>query len=302
MLTACKERTGIRGYLVPMQQGWRTSGLTAFALLMFAANSLLCRMALGSGTVDAASYSTIRIVSGTLALLAIGALRHGDRTVGGDRSSGFLLFLYAVPFSFAYVGLTTGTGALILFGSVQLTMLLAGWRSGERLDMIQCAGALIAAGGLVYLLFPGLHAPEPLPALLMGVAGTAWGLYSLRGREAGDPFLRTKGNFLRAVPLVLAVSLIAWPWHALEWKGVLLAVLSGAGASALGYVAWYAALEHLGAIRASVLQLLVPALAAVAGVLLLTETVSMRLGSASALILGGVLLTLRRNRRGTSAR
>ncbi|MEO8068364.1 MAG: DMT family transporter [Flavobacteriales bacterium] len=285
-----------------MHPTWRTAALTAFALLMFAANSLLCRMALGTATVDAASYSTIRIVSGAVALVVIGALRHGGKTIGGDRSSDFLLFLYAVPFSFAYVGLTTGTGALILFGCVQLTMLLAGWRSGERLGLVQWIGVLIAVGGLVYLLLPGLHAPKPLPALLMGVAGVAWGLYSLRGRQAGDPFMRTKGNFLRAVPLVVAVSLIAWPWHALEWKGVLLAVLSGAGASAVGYVAWYAALKHLGAIRASVLQLLVPVLAALAGVAVLSEAFSLRLGLAAAFVLGGVSLTLRYSQQSTKER
>ena len=272
--------------------------LTAFALLMFAANSLLCRMALGSGAVDATSYSTIRVVSGAVMLLLIAGVRHRGKSkgIGGDWSSAFYLFLYAVPFSFAYNGLTTGTGALILFGCVQLTMLLAAWRSGERSSAMQWSGLVIAFCGLVYLLLPGSQAPPPMPALLMAVAGAAWGMYTLRGRGEGDPLLRTKGNFTRAVPMVLLVSVFAWPSLELEWNGVLLAVISGAGASALGYVAWYAALKHLSATRASTLQLLVPILAAVAGVLVLAEPFGIRLGIATVLVLGGVGLTLRRAR------
>jgi drug/metabolite transporter (DMT)-like permease len=273
-----------------------TVGLTAFALMMFAANSLLARMALGAGTADAASYSTIRLASGAVMLLLITAIRHRRLRVSGDRLSGFQLFLYAVPFSFAYNGLATGTGALILFGCVQLTMLLAAWRSGEHLAGAQWTGLAIAFGGLVYLVFPGLQAPPLLPALQMALAGAAWGMYSLRGRGAGDPLLRTTGNFVRALPLVLVVSAVTWPQMKMEARGAWLAVLSGAGASAIGYVAWYAALKQLSAARASIVQLLVPVLAAVAGVLVLAEPFGLRLGLSTALVLGGVGLTLRRSR------
>lgn len=274
---------------------WRAFVLPAVALIMFAANSLLCRMALGSGSVDAASYSTIRVVSGAIMLLLIVRARQRglDAISHGSWRSAFYLFLYAVPFSFAYNGLITGTGALILFGCVQLTMLIAAWRSGERPSVAQWGGLVIALGGLVYLMFPGLRAPPALPALMMAVAGIAWGVYTLRGRGAGDPLLRTTGNFTRAVPLVALVSVIAWRSQAMDLNGVLLAVTSGAVASGLGYVAWYGALKHLTATRASVLQLLVPVLAAVAGVLVLSEPFGTRLGIATLLVLGGVGLTLR---------
>ena len=277
---------------------WSAVLVTAFALCMFAANSLLCRMALGAGLVDAASYSTIRVASGAIVLLVIASVRHRSIQPGGDWSSAFFLFLYAVPFSFAYNGLTTGTGALILFGCVQLTMLLVAWRSGERPAVVQWAGLAIAACGLVYLVLPGLRSPAPLPAFLMALAGVAWGLYTLRGRGTGDPLVRTTGNFARAVPLVVLVSLLASAHARVESKGALLAVLSGAISSALGYVAWYAALKHMSTTRASILQLLVPVLAALAGVLVLSEPFGLRLGLATALVLGGVGLTLRR----TSAR
>ena len=233
----------------------------AFALVMFAANSLLCRMALGSAAIDAASYSTIRVVSGALVLMAIAQWRGRVQTApdrstpafsGGSWISALWLFLYAVPFSFAYTGLTTGTGALILFGCVQLTMLMGAWRSGERPGAAQWAGLTIAAAGLVYLLSPGLEAPPPLPAALMAVAGVSWGIYSLRGRRAGDPLVHTAGNFMRAVPMVVLTSLVVWSVRT-EREGVLFAVLSGAVASGLGYVAWYAALKHLSAVRAAIM-------------------------------------------------
>ena len=177
----------------------------AFALVMFAANSLLCRMALGGGAMDAASYTTVRIASGALVLLLILKLKDGV-VIGGDLRSAGYLFLYVMPFSYAYLGFSSGTGALILFGSVQLTMLAAALVAGERPQAMQWIGVVLAFGGLVYLVLPGLEAPSPLHALLMLIAGAAWGLYTLRGRGAGDPLARTAGNFLRAVPLVLVTS------------------------------------------------------------------------------------------------
>ena len=270
--------------------------LTAFALVMFAANSLLCRMALGDGTLDAASYASLRLVSGALVLWSITKFRDSGQQKGdqGNWTSAFYLFLYAVPFAFAYNGLTTGTGALILFGCVQLTMLLIAWRAGERPSTGQWAGLVVAFGGLVYLLLPGLQAPPTVPALLMILAGVAWGLYTLRGRGAGDPLLLTTGNFARAVPMALVVSAIALPWSNVSWTGIVFAVLSGAIASALGYVAWYAALKQMTATRASTVQLVVPVLAALSGVLVLSEPFGLRLGIATVLVMGGVVLTQQR--------
>jgi drug/metabolite transporter (DMT)-like permease len=267
--------------------------MVAFALLMFAANSLLARMALGAGSVDASTYSGIRLLSGAVMLMVLGHIRHGGG-LGGSWSSAFLLFLYAVPFSFAYLGLTTGTGALILFGCVQVTMIAGGWYSGERPVIQQWVGLLVALAGLVFLLIPGIDAPRPLPAFLMAVAGISWGVYSLRGRSGGDPFLRTKGNFIRSVPMVVLIWLFTMPSTVWELKGILLAILSGALASALGYVAWYAALKELTAMKASVLQLAVPVLAAISGAVVLAEPISLRLVIASLLVLGGVAMTLKR--------
>jgi len=273
--------------------------LTFFALLMFAANSLLCRMALHGQAIDAASFSTLRLASGALMLLLLVALRRGPTPhVPGDWRSAFWLFLYAVPFSFAYLGLTTGTGALVLFGAVQLTMLLSGWRAGERPGALQWTGILLAFAGLVWLLVPGLAAPPLLNASLMALAGVAWGIYSLRGRRPGDPVPRNAGNFLRAVPMVAVVSAIAWPHlHITAW-GAAIAMLSGAIASAIGYAAWYGALKRLTATRAAVVQLSVPVIAAVAGTLLLAEPFTLRLVVSSVLVLGGVAITLARPHRG----
>jgi drug/metabolite transporter (DMT)-like permease len=281
-----------------MSASIRIIPLTLFALLMFAANSVLCRMALGTGAVDAASFSTIRLVSGASMLLLIVLLRdRGQSTRGGDWTSAFWLFLYAVPFSFAYLGLTAGTGALILFGSVQTTMLLSAWRSGERPSALQWTGLLIALAGLVYLVSPGLSAPPAISAGLMALAGAAWGIYSLRGRSGGDPLPRTTGNFVRAVPMVMVVSAVVWSQANITATGAVLAVISGALASALGYVAWYAVLKHLTATKASTLQLSVPVIAALGGAALLSESITLRLVLASALVLGGVGLTLIRQQR-----
>jgi drug/metabolite transporter (DMT)-like permease len=203
-----------------------------------------------------------------------------------------MLFLYAVPFSFAYIGLSTGTGALILFGCVQLTMMIGGFRSGERPHPVQWFGIAAALAGLVYLVLPGLAAPPLRSASLMALAGFAWGVYSLRGRGAVNPLAQTTSNFVRSVPLVLAVSLIALPLFHLESKGVLLALASGALASGLGYVVWYAALRGLTATRAAVVQLSVPVLAALGGVIFLAEAVSVRLMLSTVMVLGGIGLAL----------
>jgi drug/metabolite transporter (DMT)-like permease len=261
----------------------------------FAANSVLCRMALGAHAVDAASFTAVRLTAGavTLAVLAL-FLRDGNILAAGSWLSGLQLFLYAVAFSFAYLSLGAGTGSLILFGSVQATMIISGLRIGERPHVLQWAGLAIALAGLVYLVFPGITAPSHGGSLLMAVAGIAWGLYSLRGRGARDPVCQTTGNFIKAVPFSLVV--LVWESgvqgvHA-EPGGILLAILSGSLASGLGYVIWYAALRNLSSTRAATVQLSAPVLAAFGGVIFLAEVVTLRLAIASILILGGVALTV----------
>jgi drug/metabolite transporter (DMT)-like permease len=272
----------------------RTSLHTGLALLAFAANSVLCRLALGNGTIDAATFTGIRLVSGaaTLWLLVRVVSRATETRPHGDWASAVALFFYAVSFSFAYLSLSAGTGALVLFGAVQTTMILAGLRSGERLHPLQWAGLLAAAGGLVALVFPGLTAPSPTGAALMAVAGAAWGVYSLRGRNATDPIAVTADNFMRSAPLALLVVLATLPTAHLSPQGIWLAIASGSFASGIGYVVWYAALRGLNATRAATVQLAVPVLVAFGGVLFLSEAVSPRLIVSAVLILGGVGLTL----------
>ncbi len=270
----------------------RTILYTTLALCAFATNSILCRLALGDGSIDPASFTALRLLSGTLVLLAILLLR--GRRPGGDWLSGLALFLYAAPFSFAYVSLGVGTGALLAFGAVQLTMLAAGIRQGERPPATEWWGILAAVGGLVYLVSPGLRAPSLAGSALMIVAGVAWGIYSLRGRRVAHPVAATAGNFLRALPFTLLVSLAFLHQADISPGGAILAVVSGALTSGVGYVIWYAALRGLTATRAAAAQLATPALAALGGVLFLGEPVTLRLIVAGALILGGVALALRR--------
>lgn len=276
----------------------RTAVFTASALTAFAANSLLCRQALGHTTLDAASFSTIRLASGAAVLLLIArATRRGSSGLRGTWGSAAMLFLYAVPFSFAYLSLGAGTGALILFGAVQATMLAAALMSGERPHVLEWTGLVLALGGLVYLVMPGLAAPSPVGCALMTTAGVAWGVYSLRGRGAADPLAETAGNFVRALPFAAGVSIVTASHRAWSAEGALLAVLSGAVASGLGYVAWYAALSGLTASRAASVQLTVPVIAAMGGVVFLSERISVRLIVSAILILGGVGLALVRTGR-----
>jgi drug/metabolite transporter (DMT)-like permease len=264
----------------------RTTTLTLLALVAFAANSILCRLALGAGHIDAASFTTLRLLSGAIVLAGLFLLRPAS----GERR---FLALYAVPFSFAYRRLTAGTGALVLFGAVQATMLVAGLRGGERPPRLAWIGFAFAVLGVVLLVAPGVTAPEPPAAVLMAAAGIAWGIYSLLGRGASDSTAATAGNFLRAVPLAAAVSLAARAGAHADRRGAVLALVSGGVTSGLGYVLWYAVLPRLGAVRAAIAQLAAPALAAIGGVALLGEAATPRLLGAAALILGGVGLALR---------
>jgi drug/metabolite transporter (DMT)-like permease len=271
----------------------RTISFTSLALVAFAANSVLCRIALRHATIDAATFSTIRLTAGAATLLLISTpTRRGTSSAKSSWISAGMLFLYAVPFSFAYTRLSTGTGALILFGCVQMTMMLAALLSGERPHPLQWFGLTLALTGLVYLVLPGLEAPSFAGTTLMAIAGVSWGVYSLRGRSAVIPLAQTTNNFVRTVPLVLAVSLLARSQFHVERQGILLAIASGALASALGYVVWYEALRGLTSTRAAAVQLLVPILAALGGVIFLAEAISARLVLSAVMVLGGIALTL----------
>jgi drug/metabolite transporter (DMT)-like permease len=221
-------------------------------------------------------------------------LRGVRPTAGGSWPMAAMLFAYAAFFSFAYRDLTAATGALLLFGAVQLTMMGWGLWKGERLAGLRLVGLTIAIGGLVVLLLPGLAAPPPLAAILMLAAGIAWGVYSLLGRGAGDPVAATGGNFLRSVAFAAVLGLAAIGHESIDYRGVFYAVLSGAVTSGLGYVLWYAALPALSATSAATIQLSVPAIAAVGGAVLLAEPITARLLLASAAILGGIALTIRK--------
>lgn len=271
--------------------GRRLALLTALAMLAFAGNSLLCRMALRDGAMDAASFTALRLAFGALALGLLAGRGHAG---GAGRWSGaFFLFLYAAAFSFAYRSLDAGAGALVLFGAVQGCMVVAGWLGGERLRPREAAGLLMALGGLVYLLLPGATAPPLGAALLMGAAGVAWGLYSLAGRGQGDPLAATAGNFRLSLAFLPLLVLPGWGDWRVSVEGIVYAALSGALTSGLGYALWYAALRGLGAFQAAGVQLSVPVLAALLGALLLAEPLTTRLVLASAAVLGGIALMLR---------
>ncbi len=276
------------------QSSTQTALLTTFAMIAFASNSLLNRLALGQHTIDAISYTTVRLISGAIMLSLIRSTQRksGQPLLGGSWLSAALLFLYALTFSFAYLSLSAGTGALILFGSVQLTMIIIALQNGERPQVLEWVGLAIALGGLIYLVLPGLSAPAPLGSILMLMAGIAWGFYSVRGRGSQNPLADSTGNFVCAVPMILLIRLISLNNIQLSSTGILFATLSGVLASGVGYVIWYSALRGLTTTRAAIIQLSVPALAAWGGVLLLSEHISARLLFAGILILGGIGLTV----------
>jgi drug/metabolite transporter (DMT)-like permease len=266
---------------------------TTFALAAFAFNSILCRMALRADEADAASFTSIRLVSGAVMLLVLSYFfNKRSQTKSGSWPSAFFLFAYAACFSFAYINLTAGTGALILFGCVQITMIAAALAKGEKPGALEWLGLVTALAGLVYLVLPGLTAPPLVSSTLMAAAGIAWGAYTLRGRGSGNPLGDTAGNFIRAVPMGIIISVIFIPAFHLSNRGIVLAILSGAITSGIGYTVWYAALKHHTATRAAVLQLSVPVLTAVIGILLLAEVASVQLAVSAALILGGIALTI----------
>lgn len=274
----------------------RTVFLTLLALLAFAGNSLLCRAALQQTPIDAASFTTIRLISGALVLWLLVQLTRREATGRGSWPSAFALFGYAAAFSFAYVSLPAGTGALLLFGSVQTGMIGWGLAKGERFATVQWGGLLLALVGLVGLLLPGLSAPPLGAALLMVIAGLSWAVYSLRGKGAGDPLRVTAGNFVRTVPVTVLMSLLFFNSAQVDTAGALYAIASGAITSGIGYAIWYTALPHLKATSAATLQLSVPVIAALGGILWLGEPLTLRLLLASAAILGGIALVILQKR------
>lgn len=267
---------------------------TGLALIAFAANSVLCRLALGEGAIDASSFTLVRLLSGVVVLLAIISINRSETSSStkGSWPAGLMLFVYAVSFSFAYVTLDTGTGALILFGSVQITMILLSLVSGTRLHVSEWTGIGIAFAGFVYLILPGVTAPSVTGLLLMTVAGIAWGMYTLKGRGSKNPLMDTAYNFFRTVPLVVILGIVAIKGAHYSLEGIVLAALSGGIASGIGYTIWYSALGGLTATQAAVLQLLVPVIAAFGGVVFVSEAITLRLCVSAAMILGGILLVV----------
>ncbi len=270
----------------------KVAALTTLAMLAFAGNSILCRIALSDTGIDAASFTSIRLASGAVVLWAITMFLGRDRQGRGNWLSALALFTYAAGFSFAYISLTAATGALMLFGAVQVTMIGYGLWAGERLQKQQLFGFALAFGGLVGLLLPGLSAPPLIGSALMLIAGMAWGVYSIRGKGAGDATRVTAGNFLRASLLAVLLSALMFSDFKADSAGVGYAVASGAITSGLGYAVWYSVVPALKAANAATVQLSVPVIAAVGGIALLGESITLRFALATLAILGGIALVI----------
>lgn len=272
----------------------KTIIFTVLALIAFAANSVLCRLALGEETIDASSFTVIRLLSGAIVLLVILQFngKKNKSTTKGSWLASIMLFLYAAPFSFAYIILDTGTGALILFGAVQITMILLSLMAGERLHVAEWMGITIAFLGFVYLVLPGVDTPSVLGFSLMSIAGVAWGIYTLKGKGSVNPLSDTAHNFVRSIPLVLILAVIGYQTAHISSEGILLAILSGGIASGIGYTIWYIALGGLSSTQAAVVQLSVPVIAGLGGVIFISEKISLRLTISTLLILGGILMVV----------
>jgi drug/metabolite transporter (DMT)-like permease len=271
----------------------RIATATIFALIAFAANSILCRMALRVATIDPLTFTSIRITSGAITLALVLLFRSRSVRMGGSWISALELIGYAATFSVAYTALTAGTGALLLFGAVQVVMIAAGYRAGERINRSVATGWLAAVGGIIALTLPSVSSPPLWASFLMLSAGIAWGLYSLRGRRSSEPIAETAGNFLRALPIALLLNALMFTKTFCTSRGMFLAVLSGALASGLGYAAWYTALPRMRSMTAANLQLCVPVIAALFGAFMFKEAITTRLIVASLLVLGGVFVATR---------
>jgi drug/metabolite transporter (DMT)-like permease len=267
---------------------------TFFALVAFAGNSILCRLALENRSIDASNFTVIRLFSGAVILLIILKLSRGnsESSPKGSWVGALMLFAYASTFSFAYMSLDTGTGALILFGSVQLTMITIAVVSGDRLHLFEWIGVGVAFAGFVYLVLPKVTTPSFIGFVLMTLAGISWGIYTLMGRGSESPLSDTAYNFTRTIPFIIVMGLLFIQTSHLSQKGVFLAVLSGALASGIGYTIWYIALGGLSVTIAAVAQLLVPVLAALGGAIFVSETISFHFLLSAAMILGGIALVV----------
>lgn len=279
---------------ISLKQTTRTLIFTVLALSAFAANSVICRLALSRQVIDPASFTGIRLLSGALVLILLVSVTGSrkDPTDKGSWWSGFFLFLYAIAFSFAYISLDTGTGALILFAAVQITMITYALASGKKMNMKEWLGVLIAFAGFIYLVSPGVTAPSLNGLLLMTLSGIGWGIYTIRGKASANALQVNAYNFLRTLPLAGIMLLFSLKEMQATNEGVGLAILSGAVTSGIGYTIWYLALRGLTAVQASVVQLLVPVIAAVGGVIFLSELINQRLVIAAIMILGGIGLVV----------
>lgn len=267
---------------------------TTLALIAFAANSVICRLALKDGAIDPGLFTSIRLFSGAAVLIVLVFLSKESRheKSKGSWISAAMLFLYAAAFSYAYVSLETGIGALIIFGVVQITMIASSLISGYRMNGIEWLGIFLALAGFLYLLVPGASAPSLSGFILMSLSGLGWGIYSLRGKNSKHPLVDTAYNFLRSLPFLILLLYFLAQESNYSTKGILLALLSGIVTSGIGYTIWYVALRGLNSIQASIVQLLVPVLAAIGGILFVGEIVSFRLMVSSLMILGGILLLI----------
>jgi drug/metabolite transporter (DMT)-like permease len=281
---------------------FKTSLLTILALIAFAANSVLCRLALGNEAIDASSFTVIRLLSGAIALFIIliitGSFNGSNKgSVKGTSSKGswsasFALFLYAITFSYAYLSVDTGTGALLLFGSVQITMIMLSVISGTRLHIIEWSGVMVAFTGFIYLVLPNITTPSFNGFILMTVSGISWGIYTLKGRSSENPLMDTTYNFIRTIPLVVLLAVFTLQNIKISPEGMILALISGAITSGLGYTIWYIALRGLSSTQAAVIQLSVPVVAAIGGVLFVSETITMRLIISAVVVLTGILMVV----------
>lgn len=268
--------------------------LTGLALIAFAANSVLCRIALGGEAIDASSFTVIRLLSGAIVLLVIisATAKSTKISTKGSWAASFMLFLYAVTFSYAYISLDTGTGALILFGAVQITMILLSLISGTRLHLTEWTGVLISFVGFVYLILPGVSMPSVSGFLLMTVSGIAWGIYTLKGRASKNPLMDTAYNFIRTIPFVALLAIFTIQNMNYSSEGIILALISGGVTSGIGYTIWYIALGGLSSTQAAVLQLSVPVIAALGGVVFVSEAITFRFIISAAMVLGGILMVV----------
>ena len=280
----------------------KTFTLTSLALIAFAANSVLCRLALGESSIDASSFTIIRLLSGAAILFIIITIKNkldknnsATTKTKGSWHGSLMLFIYALTFSFAYISLDTATGALILFGAVQITMIIINTIKGNRLHFTEWLGVALAFVGFIYLMLPGINTPSAFGFALMTISGIAWGLYTLNGRGSENPLFDTAHNFIKTIPLLVLIGLaqifMMESTH-LTGTGIMLAILSGAIASGVGYSIWYSVLPHLSVVLSAVLQLLVPVIAALGGVLLVNEVITPRLINSALMILGGILLVI----------